>query len=98
MKPTTAQTTWTPEETTARLMLWRATAARLAATLPADGAFQAAVETEVGYTLAALQRALVAQAGPAALRHRAGKREERQGVSYGLLRETDLDADLALAA
>jgi len=55
------QTTWTPEEIAARRDLWAAVATRLARRLPADGAFQAAVEAEVGFTLAELQRAISGQ-------------------------------------
>ena len=62
--------TWTTEEIAARQALWVATAARLAATMPMETtddrtAYLAAVETAVGCTYAALQRAICQAAGPA---------------------------------
>jgi hypothetical protein len=67
---TATQTAWTPEEIAARKALWVATAARLAATMPMETtddrtAYLAAVETVVGCTYAALQRAICQAAGPA---------------------------------
>jgi len=66
----TQATTWTTEEIEARKALWVATAARLAATRPMENAedrtaYLAAVETAVGCTYAALQRAICQAAGPA---------------------------------
>jgi len=84
-------TTWTPAPlllwprtlVDARRIQWAAAATRLATTLPADDAFQPAVERAVGFTLAALQQQMCDHTGPAPVGVRAPLKKRRDSVTHG---------------
>jgi len=74
---------WSRTLVDARRMQWAAAATHLATTLPADDAFQPAVERAVGFTLAALQQQMCDHAGPAPAGARAPLKMRRDSVTHG---------------